>query len=132
VRAAVAALRARRLAFVQLLVVAVAGAVILGVIEEAAILVVIYSLGDVLEMWLGHRARRSLRSLMELVPSTARRQGDCGEEIVAVEQLSVGDVVLVRPGERLPTDGIVRLAPQRRDVREANRQACGSVAGRRR
>lgn len=60
VREAVAALRARRLAFVQLLVVAVISAVILGVVEEAAILVVVYSLGDVLETWLGHRARRSL------------------------------------------------------------------------
>jgi Zn2+/Cd2+-exporting ATPase len=107
-RAAVAALRARRLAFVQLLVLAVIGAIILGVVEEAAILVVVYSLGDVLETWLGHRARRSLRSLMELVPSTARRHSDGGEEVVALEELCVGDVVLVRPGERMPTDGIVR------------------------
>jgi Cd2+/Zn2+-exporting ATPase len=107
-RDALAALRARRLAFVQLLVVAVLGAVILGVVEEAAMLVVVYSLGDVLETWLAHRARRSLRSLIELVPSTARRQADGGAELVAVEELSVGDLVLVRPGERLPTDGIVR------------------------
>jgi Zn2+/Cd2+-exporting ATPase len=107
-RDAVAALRARRLAFVQLLIVAVIGAVILGVVEEAAILVVVYSLGDVLETWLAHRARRSLRSLMELVPSTARRRTAAGdEELVAVDALAVGDLVLVRPGERLPTDGIV-------------------------
>ena len=108
-REALQALRAGRLAFVQLLVLAVVGAVILGVIEEAATLVVVYSLGDVLEAWVAHRARRSLRSLMDLVPATARRRRlGGGEELVAVRELSVGDRVLVRPGERLPTDGVVR------------------------
>ena len=59
---AVVALRERRLAFVQLLVLAVVGAVALGVVEEAAMLVVVYSLGEVLEAWVAHRARHSLRS----------------------------------------------------------------------
>ena len=99
VREAAQALRARRLAFVQLLVLAVVGAVILGVVEEAAMLVVVFSLGEVLEAWVAHRARRSLRSLMDLVPATARRLiGDGVDERVAVRALAVGDRVLVRPG----------------------------------
>lgn len=103
------ALRARRLAFVQLLVLAVIGAVILGVVTEAAMLVVVFSLGEVLEAWVAHRARRSLRSLLDLVPPTARRRtADGSDELVGVRQLLVGDRVLVRPGERLPTDGIVQ------------------------
>jgi Cd2+/Zn2+-exporting ATPase len=108
VREAIDALRARRLAFVQLLVLAVIGAVVLGVVEEAAMLVVVYSLGEVLETWVAHRARRSLRSLMDLVPPPARRRtaGGAGE-VVAVRELRVGDRVLVRPGDRLPTDGVV-------------------------
>jgi Cd2+/Zn2+-exporting ATPase len=109
VREAFAALRARRLAFVQLLVLAVVGAVVLGVVEEAAMLVVVYSLGELLEAWVAHRARRSLRSLMDLVPATARRHGpDGAEALVPVRALAVGKLVLVRPGERLPTDGLVR------------------------
>jgi Cd2+/Zn2+-exporting ATPase len=107
-REALGAMRAGRLMFVQLLVLAVAGAVALGVVEEAALLVVVYSLGEVLEAWVAHRARRSLRSLMDLVPATARQRTAAGERLVAVRDLLVGDVVLVRPGERLPTDGIVR------------------------
>ena len=108
VKEALEALRARRLVFVQLLVLAVIGAIALGVVEEAAMLVVVYSLGEVLEAWVAHRARRSLRSLMDLVPATAHRlRADGADEVVPVRALAVGDRVLVRPGERLPTDGIV-------------------------
>jgi len=89
-------------------VLAIIGAVALGVIEEAAVLVVVFSLGEVVEGWVSHRARRSLRSLMDLVPPTARlRDADGHEDLVGVRDLLVGDRVLVRPGERLPTDALV-------------------------
>jgi Cd2+/Zn2+-exporting ATPase len=107
-REAVVALGQRRLAFVQLLVVAIVGAVALGVIEEAAALVVVFSLGELVEAWVSSRARRSLRPLMDLVPPTARRRDAQGhEDLVGVRDLLVGDRVLVRPGERIPTDGVV-------------------------
>jgi Cd2+/Zn2+-exporting ATPase len=102
------ALRARRLTISTLLVVAVAGAIALGVYEEAALLTIIFSLGAVLEGYVSDRARGSIRALMALAPPTARRRGGDGSlEEVAVELLEPGDVVLVRPGERLPTDGVV-------------------------
>ena len=102
------ALRARRLTISTLLVVAVAGAIALGVYEEAALLTIVFSLGAVLEGYVSDRARGSIRALMALTPPTARRRGGGGSlEEVAVELLGPGDVVLVRPGERLPTDGVV-------------------------
>jgi Zn2+/Cd2+-exporting ATPase len=102
------ALRSRRLTISTLLVVAVAGAIALGVYEEAALLTIVFSLGAVLEGYVSDRARGSIRALMALAPPSARRRrADASLEEVAVERLEPDDVVLVRPGERLPTDGVV-------------------------
>jgi Cd2+/Zn2+-exporting ATPase len=107
-RSAWRALGARRLTISTLLVVAVAGAIALGVYEEAALLTIVFSLGAVLEGYVSDRARGSIRALMALAPPIAhrRRAGWLLEE-VPVELLETGDLVLVRPGERLPTDGVV-------------------------
>ncbi|MDE0547523.1 cation-translocating P-type ATPase [Microbacterium sp. C7(2022)] len=107
-RSAVRAVRIKRLTISVLLVVAAIGAIALGVIEEAAMLVVIFSLGEAMEAYATDRARGSISALMELAPPTANRVTDGSQtETVAVEELHPGDVVLVRPGERLPTDGVV-------------------------
>lgn len=107
-RSAVLALRTGRLTISALLVVAALGAVVLGVYEEAALLVVIFSLGEVLEEYASDRARGSIRALMALTPPQAQRRCPDGcIETVPVEQLAPGEVVIVRPGERLPTDGLV-------------------------
>ncbi len=107
-RSALRALRTGRLSISTLVVVAALGAVALGVYEEAALLIVVFSLGDVLEEYTSDRARGSIRALMALTPSQAQRRTPDGSlETVPVEQLMPGDVVVVRPGERLPTDGVV-------------------------
>jgi Zn2+/Cd2+-exporting ATPase len=101
-------LRARRLTIGTLLVLATAGALALGVWEEAALLVVVFSLGEVLEDYAADRARGSIRALMDLAPPQAqRRRPDGTLQPVPVEALAPGEVVVVRPGERLPTDGRV-------------------------
>ena len=108
VRSAIRAVRNRRLTITVLLVVAAIGAIALGVVEEAAFLVVVFSLGEAMEAYATDKARGSISALMELAPTTAHRvDGEGGTEVVAVEQLHPGDVVLVRPGERLSTDGTV-------------------------
>jgi Cd2+/Zn2+-exporting ATPase len=108
VRTAIGVLRRRRVTIGTLLVIATGGALALGIFEEAALLVVVFSLGEVLEDWVTDRARGSIRALMALSPPTAHRlhiDGSTAE--VAVETLVPADVVLVRPGERIPTDGTV-------------------------
>lgn len=108
-RSAWTTLRAKRFSFNVLLIVTVVGALFLGRAGEAADLVVIFSLGAVLETYVADRARNSIRSLMELTPPKAERfRSDGGTDTVPVEDLTVGDVVLVRPGSRLPADGVVR------------------------
>jgi Cd2+/Zn2+-exporting ATPase len=74
---------------------------------EAATLAVLFSVAELLERASLDRARDSLRELMELSPDEATvRRGDT-TETVPVESVSVGDVVVVRPGERVPMDGTV-------------------------
>lgn len=99
---------ARSLGINTLMVIAVAGAMIIGEWAEAAIVVVLFSLGEALEGFATERARGALESLLDLVPPTALRfLTDGTTEEVAVEQLAVGDRVLIRPGDRVSVDGIV-------------------------
>lgn len=84
-----------------------AGAIYLGLWEEAAALVAIYSLGGLLEAWVVDRAQRALRSVEELAPRTALRIRNGVESRVYVELVEVGDILRVRPGDRIPVDGLV-------------------------
>ncbi|ELY59951.1 heavy metal translocating P-type ATPase, partial [Natronolimnohabitans innermongolicus] len=75
---------------------------------EGAILAVLFSVAELLERFSMDRARDSLRELMDLSPETATiRQEDGTEETVPADDLEVGDVVIVRPGEKIPADGVV-------------------------
>jgi Cd2+/Zn2+-exporting ATPase len=90
-----------------LMLVAAIGAATLGEWAEGALLLFLFSLGHALEHFAMGRAKRAIEALSELAPQTAmvRREGNTEE--VPVEQLQVGDVVIVKPNERLPADGFV-------------------------
>ena len=75
---------------------------------ELATLVTIMLLGHWIEMRSIAQAQGALQELAKLLPDTATRVTEAGEETVRVGDLRVGDVVLVRPGERVPADGLVR------------------------
>ncbi|NOX38311.1 MAG: cadmium-translocating P-type ATPase [Calditrichaeota bacterium] len=88
-----------------LMVVAAVGAAILGEWAEGALLLFLFSLGHSLEHFAMDRARNAIRALAQIAPRTARVQRDGQEIEVPVEELQRGDVVIVRPGERIPIDG---------------------------
>lgn len=90
-----------------LMVVGALGAIILGQWEEAAILVFIYSLGDVLEAYALSRARGAVKALMELVPKEALVIRDGREIVLPVDEINIGDTAIVKPGEKIPVDGKV-------------------------
>jgi len=93
----------------MLMVIAVAGAVLIGEWAEAAILVVLFSLGEALEGYAADRARGALESLLDLAPPVSLKLLPTGEtREVAVARLAIGDRVLVRPGDRIGVDGVVR------------------------
>jgi len=99
----------RSLGINTLMVIAVVGAVFIGEWAEAAIVVVLFSLGEALEGYATERARGALDSLLDLAPPVALKMLPTGEtQEVPVERLAVADRVLVRPGDRVSVDGIVR------------------------
>ncbi|MBI2858186.1 MAG: heavy metal translocating P-type ATPase [Chloroflexi bacterium] len=100
-------LRTRTLNIYVLLVVATIGAISLGFWSEAAILVFAYTWGAVLETFAVDRARNSLRRLMDLVPREAKVRREGQELSVPVEEIRIGDTVIVHPGEKIPLDGVV-------------------------
>jgi len=104
---ALKALRKGRIEVDLLMVLAAGGAAILGHWAEGAILLFLFSLGNTLETFAFGRTRRSIKALMELRPEVANRVEGGGEVELSIEALSPGDVIRVRPGERLPMDGVV-------------------------
>jgi Cd2+/Zn2+-exporting ATPase len=74
---------------------------------EGAMLAVLFSIAELLERFSMDRARGSLRELMELSPETATVKRDGTEETVPAETVAIGETVVVRPGEKIPTDGVV-------------------------
>jgi len=107
VREAVENLRQKRFEIDTLMLVAAAGAASLGAWAEGALLLFLFSLGHALEHYAMGRARRAIEALAELAPERATvRRGSATEE-VPVEALQIDDVVIVRPNERLPADGVV-------------------------
>ena len=108
-RRAVVSLQTKTVDMNVLMSIAVAGAVALGQWSEAAAVIWLFALGGLLESLSLARTRRSIRELMDLAPQTARvRRGDALVE-VAPEDVSVGETIVVRPGERVALDGRVAL-----------------------
>lgn len=100
-------LMARRFEIDTLMLAAAIGAAALGEWAEGALLLFLFSLGHSLEHYAMGRARKAIEALAELAPETATVRRESGTEEVAVSKLQVGDVVIVRPNERLPADGVV-------------------------
>ncbi len=91
----------------MLMTVAAVGAVVIGAGEEAAVVVLLFLVGELLEGVAAGRARASIRSLGSLVPSTAFLEEAGRVREVPAAELTVGDVIRVRPGDRIPADGVI-------------------------
>ncbi|MFL7795125.1 MAG: heavy metal translocating P-type ATPase [Anaerolineae bacterium] len=108
VRAAWAALRnVHTLDMNVLMTLAAIGALVIGEFEEGAVVMFLFALGNLLEGYTLDRARNAIRALMDLTPLQATRLTTAGEELVNVDALTIGDRIVVRPGERIPMDGRV-------------------------
>jgi len=88
-----------------LMSVAAAGAITIGAAEETAVVIFLFAVGELLENVAAGRALAGIKALIGLVPRVARIEQDGEMRQVPVEQLRVGDVAVVRPGDRVPSDG---------------------------
>ena len=116
-RRALAAARLFALDINVLMLIAVAGAVALRQWSEGASVIFLFALAQLLEARAMERARTSIRALMDLTPVEALVQRGGREVRVSVDELHVGDTMIVRPGEKIPLDG--RIAAGRTFINQA-------------
>lgn len=90
-----------------LMILAATGAAVIGYWAEGAVLIFIFSLSGALETYTLNKSHREISALMKLQPEEATVLVGGEEKVVAVTALQVGDHVLVKPGERIPTDGAI-------------------------
>lgn len=90
-----------------LMTIAAVGAVLLGEVGEAAMLAFLFAISEGLEEYAVTRTRRGLRALLSLVPDTATVLRDGREQTVSPAQLRLGETMIVKPGERIATDGTI-------------------------
>jgi Cd2+/Zn2+-exporting ATPase len=91
-----------------LMVVAAIGAALLGEWAEGALLLFLFSLGHALEHYALGRARGAIKALADLAPQNATVRRDGRDVVVRIDDVRVGDLVVVKPGERVAVDGAVR------------------------
>ena len=91
----------------MLMCIACVASFIIGHPEEGAAVTFLYYIAEFLEDYAEYRSKRSIKSLVEIAPDTARVKVGDGEEIKNVENVEIGDIVIVKPGDKVPLDGKV-------------------------
>jgi Cd2+/Zn2+-exporting ATPase len=104
---ALAALRVRALDMNVLMTIAVAGALVIDRWGEAAAVIVLFSVALMLESYSTARTRKAVRSLLALSPRRCSVVREGREQTLAAEEVAEGETMVIRPGERIPLDGLV-------------------------
>lgn len=88
-----------------LMTIAVVGAVLIGQWSEGAVVAFLFSVSESLESYTMDKARRSIKELMNIAPREATVRRKCGQTLLPVDQILVGDILIIKPGEKIAMDG---------------------------
>ena len=89
----------------MLVCIACIASFIIGHPEEGAAVTFLYFIAEFLEDYTEFKAKRSIKSLVEIAPETARVKVGDGEKVMKVDDVNIGDIVIVKPGDKVPLDG---------------------------
>lgn len=90
-----------------LVTISVVGAAVVGECMDSLMVIALYSIGKILESLALNKSRKSIEKLTNLKPEQVAKLTPNGEEIVSPNQIEIGDIIIVRPGERVAIDGII-------------------------
>ncbi|GAB7078585.1 heavy metal translocating P-type ATPase [Megalodesulfovibrio paquesii] len=107
IKEAYAGLRERQVNVDELVSLAIVASLLQGEFLTAAVVSFIMTLGALAEEAISDSARRSIQALARMTPDTATRISDSGDQVVPVGEVRVDDVLRVKPGERIPVDGVI-------------------------
>lgn len=91
----------------SLMTIAIIGASIIGEWAEGSIVVILFAFSEVLERYSMDKARQSIRSLMDIAPKEALIRRDDVEQMIAVSDIQIGDIMIIKPGQKIAMDGVV-------------------------
>lgn len=91
-----------------LMTIASIGAFVVGEYTEAAMVMLLYQIGELFQDYAVNKSRRSIKELMEIAPASAVREGKDGEyEVIDPSDVKIDDILIIKPGEKVPVDGII-------------------------
>ncbi len=90
-----------------LIVISAVGAFLVGQRHEGLMVAVLYEIGKILENMAVHKTRKSVQALMDIKPEYANLKVDGGIESISPEKIKIGDIIVIKSGEKIPLDGIV-------------------------
>ena len=97
--------------------VATIGAFGIGRYTEGVLVIILFELGVIFEAYSTDNAKRSIEEMIDIRPAFAIRKTDGGEEQIDLIDLQVGDIIVIKPGERVPVDGIVEAGSTLLDMK---------------